>query len=1185
MTNGTGTTTRSEVGLFALAPGQSIGRYTITAVLGQGGFGITYRARDSQLNRDVAIKEYLPSSLAVRQDGVTVLPRSTEVAADFTWGRDRFVAEGRTLASLTEAPGIVRVFDFLESNGTAYIVMELVPGETLEQRLRKQRTLSPQDIDSILQPLLDGLEQVHEAGFLHRDIKPANILLRPNGRPVLIDFSASRAAMTGRSTAMTAIFTPGFAAAEQMTSAKQGPWTDIYGLAATMYAAIAGNVPPPAFDRMLEDTFRPLAELGPTGFSPTLLAGIDAGLAVRAVERPQSIAAWRARLRGDTTAPDATVAMPARAPDATVILPPSQGGSSQGRPSQGGPPSVGMPPSQGVPSQGVPSQGAPSQGAPPMEAAALPAARKPTAPRGALYAGIAVLALLVLGGGYYALQDKPKAQSVALQDMKVEDLEKVLEARRKADAEAAEKRRLEEEAQKKATADTEAKQRADAELEKAKQDRLKAEQELAKLKAQLAEQTKATADAQRQAQIEEEQRKAEAAAAETRRLVEEAQKKADAEAKQKADAEAALARAQAERAKADADARAKQEAETRQKADADAKTRAEAEAREKEKAAADKAKAEAEAKTKAEAEDKKLAEAAETGLKLSQTDRSRLQIALTSQGFDTRGSDGAFGPRSREMIAGWQKARSLPATGFLNAAQQQQLQREAAAALQKYDDEKKAEEEAKTKLAVFDGAYAGLARVPTGTRALSVQLNAGTGQGTFVNPVCGSGPFAIKIAATGEITGQASGYDAECKTMPMTVTGRAAGQQLEVALSGSGSRLTATLQKGAAVPQATDTASAPAAPAASTTAPATTPAGALDGRYGGSLVITRTGGAPLITGMRLQISGGRATGEIIHRSCGTVPVNLTVSPAGQLSGSVVAVDGPGNCSNISYSVNGKVTGTDTIELAMEAPSVRASASLKRGASPSVESSSTTAPATTPAPAPATGGSGPDGDYGGTIQLTRPGGGPGLLAPGMGVRVAGTSATGTMYTRSCGNPAFTLTVGADGRLSGSASLPDGLPGCGTVPYSVTGRVAGDSVELALSGPGVGGRGTLRKGVAPSQPAGGAASAPADTGGVPTYRGTLAFSVAGGGMVSMSFTGDFRVANGRITGQISERRCGTFSIDLPVSPSGGFSGEFRFIEDFQCSVTTAKVTGRVTADSLLLDINTVRMKVSGTLPRSP
>ena len=240
-------------------------RYTITAVLGQGGFGITYRARDGQLNRDVAIKEYLPASLAVRQDGITVLPRSTEAAEDFIWGRDRFVAEGSTLASLTEAPAIVRVYDFLELNGTAYIVMELVPGETLEARLRKQRSLPPQEIDSILKPMLDGLEQVHEAGFLHRDIKPANILIRPNGRPVLIDFGASRVAVAGRSTAMTAIFTPGFAAAEQMTSARQGPPTDIYGLAATMYAAIAGATPPPAIDRMLDDTYRPLVELGPTG--------------------------------------------------------------------------------------------------------------------------------------------------------------------------------------------------------------------------------------------------------------------------------------------------------------------------------------------------------------------------------------------------------------------------------------------------------------------------------------------------------------------------------------------------------------------------------------------------------------------------------------------------------------------------------------------------------------------------------------------------------------------------------------------------------------------------------------------------------------------------------------------------------------------------------------------------------
>jgi len=153
----------------------------------------------------------------------SVLPRSTAAAEDFTWGRERFVAEGRTLASLQDASAIVRVFDFLEANGTAYIVMQLLHGETLESRLKRNGPLKPAEIDRILWPLLDGLEQVHNAGFLHRDIKPANILLDDAGNPTLIDFGASRAAMAGRSTALTAIFTPGYAAAEQMTSAKQGP--------------------------------------------------------------------------------------------------------------------------------------------------------------------------------------------------------------------------------------------------------------------------------------------------------------------------------------------------------------------------------------------------------------------------------------------------------------------------------------------------------------------------------------------------------------------------------------------------------------------------------------------------------------------------------------------------------------------------------------------------------------------------------------------------------------------------------------------------------------------------------------------------------------------------------------------------------------------------------------------------
>jgi serine/threonine protein kinase len=324
-----------EVDYVALQAGQTIGRYEIVSVLGQGGFGITYRARDVQLGREVAIKEYLPSALAIRQDGATVLPRTTKMADDFGWGRDRFVTEGRTLASLHRATAIVHVFDYLEANGTAYIVMELLSGETLEDRINKNGKLSAEEVERILWPLLDGLEQVHSAGFLHRDIKPANILLDAAGNPTLIDFGASRAAMAGRSTALTAIFTPGYAAAEQMTSAKQGPWTDIYGLSATLYHAIAGRTPPSAFDRMLSDTYEPLSQIKPAGFSPGVLAGIDAGLAVVASDRPQSIAGWRPILSmAEAPAADATVVIgkaPTPAPRHVSTLPPPAAPTSSSR--------------------------------------------------------------------------------------------------------------------------------------------------------------------------------------------------------------------------------------------------------------------------------------------------------------------------------------------------------------------------------------------------------------------------------------------------------------------------------------------------------------------------------------------------------------------------------------------------------------------------------------------------------------------------------------------------------------------------------------------------------------------------------------------------------------------------------------------------------------------------------------
>src|SRR5476649_261490 len=286
--------------VHALPLGTRLGDYRLDAIIGHGGFGITYRAFDSQLAKVVAIKEYLPIEFAVRTADGKVVPRGARYADDFAWGRERFLDEARALARFRH-PHIVPVLRFLAANGTAYTVMEFEDGQSVGQLLRQNggqpggRRLPPDDVRRLAEGLLDGLAAVHAQGFLHRDIKPSNIIIRRDGVPILIDFGAARQAMGGRTRTLTSVLTPQYAPIEQYAmDGKQGPWTDIYSAAAVLHHAIAGVPPPEAASRVGHDPYKPLAVTQADRYDPTFLAAIDRALAFVPTERPQSVEAWRA---------------------------------------------------------------------------------------------------------------------------------------------------------------------------------------------------------------------------------------------------------------------------------------------------------------------------------------------------------------------------------------------------------------------------------------------------------------------------------------------------------------------------------------------------------------------------------------------------------------------------------------------------------------------------------------------------------------------------------------------------------------------------------------------------------------------------------------------------------------------------------------------------------------------------
>ncbi|MGZ5914083.1 MAG: protein kinase domain-containing protein [Hyphomicrobium sp.] len=289
--------------LIALPSGTVlVGDYRIERVLGAGGFGVTYLAEELALGRPVTIKEYFPSDIAARADGIDVLPRSQDAAGDYNWGLERFIEEAQTLAKFNHT-NIVQLHRYFRDNKTGYMVLHFEEGQSLKGWLKALgRAPRQKELDTILSPLLDALEMIHKADFLHRDIAPDNIIIRKSGDPVLIDFGSARGEVASRSKTISALVKPGYSPYEQYaeTSRQQGPWTDIYAMGATLYHAVTGKRPPDAPSRMVKDEIIPASEAALSSYRAGFLKAIDKALMLSIEQRPQSIPAWR----GDLLAPD-----------------------------------------------------------------------------------------------------------------------------------------------------------------------------------------------------------------------------------------------------------------------------------------------------------------------------------------------------------------------------------------------------------------------------------------------------------------------------------------------------------------------------------------------------------------------------------------------------------------------------------------------------------------------------------------------------------------------------------------------------------------------------------------------------------------------------------------------------------------------------------------------------------------
>jgi serine/threonine protein kinase len=291
--------TQQNIKQHALPSKTMLLEFRIESILGAGGFGITYLARDTHLNKNVAIKEYLPVDVALRALDGSVVPVNTDTAFTYKSGLDQFLEEARTLGHFTH-PNIVRVTRYFEANGTAYMVMSYEEGVSFSRFLHRNPRPGEEFLKRMIEPLLDGLEDVHDRGFLHRDIKPSNIFLRTNNTPVLLDFGTARLAIVDAVHDAFAILTPGYAPVElYVRTGQQGPWTDIYAMAAVLYRGVVGDNPPDALTRLKVDGIGKRLQSRREHHSAQFLAAIQWGLALEETRRPQNVEQWRgALLRG-----------------------------------------------------------------------------------------------------------------------------------------------------------------------------------------------------------------------------------------------------------------------------------------------------------------------------------------------------------------------------------------------------------------------------------------------------------------------------------------------------------------------------------------------------------------------------------------------------------------------------------------------------------------------------------------------------------------------------------------------------------------------------------------------------------------------------------------------------------------------------------------------------------------------